>query len=192
MKISIDTFSRLKSNLLNRKYKQIYRYGFKSSAVAIINHQYKNEYYLLFTLRSNKVKHHQGQISFPGGALNKGERMLNCAIRETYEELGIRLKKEEVLGRLDDILTISKFKVSPFVFFTKDRDILREICPNDEIAEVLNVPLSFLLTHKPRTEDVQYGRLKIRQYFYDYKGYIIWGATGRILKQYLDILSLSL
>ncbi|MGC8926970.1 MAG: NUDIX hydrolase [Myxococcota bacterium] len=190
MKISEHIFQSLRSNLSGRKIKRIYRNGFKSSAVAIINHYIKGEYYILFTLRSNKVKYHQGQISFPGGALNRGERLIQCAIRETYEELGIKLNKEEVLGRLDDILTISKFRITPFVFFTKNRDILCELSPNDEIAEVLNVPLRFLLSHIPRVEDINYGRLKIRQYFYDYNGYIIWGATGRILKQYLDMLSL--
>ncbi len=192
MILTEKTFLRLKEKLGRRDRRVIYRKGFRSSAVALINNYSDGEYHLLFTLRSDKVKHHQGQISFPGGGRDRNERLIQCAIRETKEELGIELSAAESLGKTDDILTISKFRVTPFVFFTGRREILKDICPNDEIAEVLNIPLNFLLNCKPRTEDIQYGRLKIRQYFYDYKGYIIWGATGRILKQYLDILFLSL
>ncbi|MCX7944277.1 MAG: CoA pyrophosphatase [Deltaproteobacteria bacterium] len=188
--ITEHIFEEMRYILSVRKRKSIYRKGFKSSAVALINHLYDGEYYLLFTLRSDKVKHHQGQISFPGGARDANERLVDCAIRETKEELDIELRKDELLGKIDDILTISRFRVTPFVFFINKRDILEGICPNDEIAEVLNIPLNFLLGYVPRVEDVKYGRLKIKQYFYDYKNYTIWGATGRILKQYLDLLSM--
>ncbi len=186
------TFEKIRDITLRRNRKRIYRKGFKSSSVAIINHYKNGEYYILFTLRSNKVKHHQGQISFLGGARDNNERLIDCALRETREEIGIRLSKDEYIGTIDDILTISHFRVTPFIFFTGNRDILKDASPNDEIAEIINVPLRFLLNHTPRVEDMKYGRIKIRQYFYEYQKYIIWGATGRILKQYLDILSLAI
>jgi 8-oxo-dGTP pyrophosphatase MutT (NUDIX family) len=189
MKDIVD-FERIREILRRRVRRRIYRAGFKSSAVAIINHRVDQKLHILFTIRSDKVRHHQGQISFPGGAREKNERLLNSAIRETYEELKILLNRDECIGALDDILTISKFRVTPFVFVT-DRDIFGQIQPNDEIREVINIPLEFLLNCTPRVEGMRFGRTQVRQYFYDYNGYIVWGATGRILKQYLDIIELS-
>ncbi|MCX7959683.1 MAG: CoA pyrophosphatase, partial [Deltaproteobacteria bacterium] len=145
MKITESTFSRVRKLLAEKKRKIKYRKEFKSSAVALINNCFEGEYHLLFTLRSDKVKYHQGQISFPGGARDRGERLLKCAIRETEEELNISLSEEESIGKIDDILTISGFRVTPFIFFTGKRDILSNICPNEEIAEVINIPLNFLL-----------------------------------------------
>lgn len=192
MIITEDRFRRLKEILSSRRRKRLYRKGFRSSAVVLINHKNKDKIHLLFTLRSHKVRHHQQQVSFPGGAREKGEGLMRCAIRETREELNISIKREEVIGLLDDILTISRFKVTPFVIFSRREDILRDIRPSDEISQVIDVPLDYLLEHPPRIEDMQFGRQKIRQYFYNYQEYIIWGATGRILRQYLEILSLSL
>ena len=77
----------------------------------------QGQYYILFTKRTEKVKEHKGQISFPGGSYEEGDRtLLNTALRESAEEIGLRPKDVEILGELDDGLSLtSNYVISPFV-----------------------------------------------------------------------------
>ena len=86
------------------------------AAVLILLYPLKNNWYFYLTKRTNTVEHHKGQISLPGGMLEKGELSQNAAIRETYEELGIKPQGINIIGQLTPLhIPISGFNVFPFV-----------------------------------------------------------------------------
>lgn len=145
-----------------------------------------DEPHLLFTKRTQTVATHKGQISFPGGARDLEDASLEfTALRETFEEVGVRSQDIEVLGRLDDILThSSNFVVSPFVAaipYPYEFNVCQA-----ETEYLLEVPVSALLERSCFTEDaiVKNGVVQ-PAYFYQYQDHLIWGATARILNQFL-------
>lgn len=143
----------------------------------------------LFTRRPSTLRTHAGQISFPGGSRDPEDATpLHTALRETEEELGIARAQVEILGMLDEIPTITEFRIAPFVGVIPGDGAYR---PNpDEIAEVLEVPLPHLL-HEATVRVEQYEvRGKMRDvYFYEWQGHTIWGATARILRDLLTVLA---
>jgi 8-oxo-dGTP pyrophosphatase MutT (NUDIX family) len=151
----------------------------------------EGQHFILFTRRTELVHHHKGEISFPGGGYHKGDgTLLNTALRESFEEIGLAPGDVEVLGQLDDILTRgSPYIVSPFV-----GTILPDYkftVSDFEIAEIFQVPISALLKDGCRREEpvVTLGGRQLIPYVYAYEGKLIIGATARILKQFLDIYS---
>ena len=149
----------------------------------------EGEWRVLVTLRTQDVEHHKGQISFPGGACDPEDATLEAtALREAHEEIGIPPEAVEVLGALDDFPTITDFVVTPFV------GIVRHPCPyrlnQSEVVEVIEVPLSFV--REPgnlRVEQLEYKGQLHDVLFWDYGPHVIWGATARILKGFVDLLS---
>lgn len=144
---------------------------------------------LLFTERSPDLKDHPGQVSFPGGRIEKGDDgPVAAAIREAEEEVGLARRLVTVAGCLDDLLTVTGFLVTPVVAFVDSA--YRPMADGREVAEVFEVPLKYLLdernirsTHRERLGT------RIRVYEIDYEGHRIWGATASILVQFLSIVS---
>jgi 8-oxo-dGTP pyrophosphatase MutT (NUDIX family) len=141
----------------------------------------------LVTQRSQEVEHHRGQISFPGGACEDNDADLQAtALRETYEEVGVPPSRVEVLGALDDFVTITGFAVTPFV----------GVIPHPfgyqlseaEVEAVVEVPFTFL--RDPANLRVEqrevFGHIH-DVLFWDYGTYTIWGATAYMLKSFLDL-----
>ena len=160
------------------------------SAVLVPITRKDGEYYILFTKRTETVQHHKGQISFPGGAYEEGDgTLLNTALRECTEEIGLAAEVCDVVGELDEVFTVtSGYIISPFVAF------VGESCPLKidpaETEEVLEVPLSVLLDKNCRRQTTQMvGDHEVTVDCYYYEGNIIWGATARILEQFLEILT---
>ena len=159
------------------------------SAVLIPIYHKRGQYYILFTQRTEKVKDHKGEICFPGGAYEeKDEALVNTALREAAEEIGLMAGDVEVLGELDDVLTISTpYIISPFVaaILWPYQFKLDEF----ETEELIEVPISALLDKDcVRQETEMMNGEEITSYFYHYQGRVIWGATARILNQLLGIL----
>jgi 8-oxo-dGTP pyrophosphatase MutT (NUDIX family) len=141
--------------------------------------------HVLFTRRTETLRHHRGEISFPGGARQAGDgSMLQTALRETEEEMGIAGQDVTVLGKLDDVASIHGYHVVPFVG-TFPYPYRYRVNP-DEIAEVIELPLERLRDPAVfRTEDWHHrGRLH-PVYFYTVDEHVIWGLTARILHQFL-------
>jgi len=144
---------------------------------------------VLLTVRSHTVEHHKSEISFPGGAEHASDADLAVtALRETWEEVGVEPEHVELIGRLDDMITVSNFVVRPFVGVLKRST--RDYLPNPvEVAEILEVPVAHLLDAANLTwEDRQVGDRWLRSPAYHYEGYRIWGATARMLHQFLMLL----
>ncbi|HEY40447.1 MAG TPA: CoA pyrophosphatase [Dehalococcoidia bacterium] len=161
-----------------------------SSAVLIPMYKKQGAYHILFIQRTDRVKDHKGQISFPGGAYEEGDNsLLQTALRESAEEVGLAAEDVEVIGELDDFRTIgSNYVISPFVARMPWPYNLK--VDEWETEEVIEVPLSALLdkSNVSQDKDILDGK-EIDQYYYHYQDKVIWGATARILHQFLGILA---
>lgn len=160
------------------------------SAVLIPMYRKQGQPYILFIQRTDRVRDHKGQISFPGGAYEEGdENLLQTALREATEEVGLVAEDVEVLGELDDFRTIgSNYVISPFI--ARIPWPYRFKVDEWETEGIIEVPISALLdeSNVRQGKDILEGE-EIDQYYYHYQDKVIWGATARILKQLLDILA---
>jgi 8-oxo-dGTP pyrophosphatase MutT (NUDIX family) len=144
---------------------------------------------MIFTRRTELVHHHKGEISFPGGGFHESDgTLLNTALRESFEEIGLEQQEVLVLGELDDILTKgSPYIITPFVGFIQPEHKFK--LSSFEISELIEIPLGALLAEGCRREEPLelIGGRQVTPYVYAYSGKLITGATARILKQFLEI-----
>jgi 8-oxo-dGTP pyrophosphatase MutT (NUDIX family) len=161
------------------------------SAVLIPIYQEQGDYNIVFIKRTDTVKTHKGQISYPGGGREKCDKTLqDTAIREACEEVGLRPDDIEILGEMDDeITTTSNYIVTPFVGMIPWP--YRFTIEKAEVAEIITVPLSALQNKNNIKQNIETleGGIVVDSYAYHYKGKIIWGATARILHKLLDIIA---
>lgn len=144
--------------------------------------------HVVFAKRTEDVTHHKGQFSFPGGIVETwdGSR-LETALREAKEEIGLPPSAVDILGTLDDTETrATQFVITPFVGMVSQP--VSYIPDGKEIERVLEVPLAALLDPAIFRVEMWERDGEIHPvYFYEYNGETIWGATARILKQFLDL-----
>ena len=163
--------------------------GRRLAAVLVPLYQHNGDYGVIFTQRSDTVYHHRGQISFPGGGHEVHDASLqHTALRESAEEIGLQPAHVQVLGQLDDLLTTgSNYLVRPFVGTLPYPYPF--ILDYRETASIIEVPLTWLRRHNTPCQEHRYhaGRL-VQSFFFDYNGHVIWGATAKIIKQFLDLL----
>ena len=148
----------------------------------------RGEAHLVFAQRTDRVGHHAGQISFPGGRIDPGDADdLAAALREAEEEVGLAPALVEPLGPLDDTETFAtQYVITPFVGAVRGPVQWRP--DGEEIEEVIEVPVAALLDAAAfRVERWERDGVARDVYFYEYRGHTIWGATARILRQYLDL-----
>ncbi|QLC33761.1 CoA pyrophosphatase [Halarchaeum sp. CBA1220] len=142
---------------------------------------------LLFTKRASHLGEHPGQMSFPGGGREPSDRDLTAtALREAEEEIGLRSEEARVVGRLDDIHTVSRYSITPVVARVPDR----AYDPDErEVAEIAVLSVAALTDpanyELERREHPEFGELDV--HFFRVAGYTVWGATGRILAQFLEL-----
>lgn len=157
---------------------------FKYAAVMIIIHFTNRMPSVILIKRTKLVKSHAGEISFPGGNfMNVDIEMLQTAIRETSEEVGIQIKKEQVIGHFKAERTLSsRYIIYPYVVLLDN--IPRITDTNYEVEKVIDAPLIQLL--KSRENDIEHEKefSIARLPKFTYKNEIIWGATARILHQF--------
>jgi 8-oxo-dGTP pyrophosphatase MutT (NUDIX family) len=165
--------------LRHRKVKRITGQNLKASAVLVPLFLNQGQYHILFTERSDEVVFHKGQVCFPGGTREPFDSdLLQTALREVKEEIGLDVNDIEILGELDDVVTlVSGYVVSPFVAFIPYPYPLKT--NGKEVKGTFSVPLSFLMDEANFKQD---------SYSYEYQGHIIWGATARILRQFIGLL----
>ena len=160
----------------------------RPSAVLVPIYKKNGEYHVLLTRRTEELEYHKGQICFPGGSHHEDDGSLKeTALREAYEEVGIRPEDVEILGELDSTGTLtSNFLITPFVGiipypyeFTVSKY---------EIAELVEVPLSALADDGNYWEETRsVGGVNGKATFFKYKDKVVWGATASVLKQFAEL-----
>lgn len=143
---------------------------------------------VLFTERSHELRTHSGEVSFPGGGREPADdSLVETALRETHEEVGLIPSEVDIYGALTRIPTITGFEVTAFAGeFSSDSDLV--IDPG-EIHLIFQAPLAELgdpNTH--RLEEREFRGEVFPVHFFDYEDHVIWGATGFLLYQFLEFL----
>ncbi len=158
------------------------------AAVLILLYPIKNKWHFFLTKRTNIVEHHKGQISLPGGMLEKGESRKEAAVRETFEELGIQSKDINIIGPLTPLyVPISNFEIFPFVGWMKSIPEL-SIQPK-EVSKVFSASIFSLMD--PQTKKVKNSTLlgqKVKIPFFNLKNEVVWGATSMIISEFKTVL----
>jgi 8-oxo-dGTP pyrophosphatase MutT (NUDIX family) len=162
---------------------------FKFASVMLIIHFTMGDPHILLIKRTKLVKNHAGEISFPGGNFTPMDvNMLQTAIREIEEELGLKINKEQVIGSLNAERTLtSRYIIYPYV--TLLEKIPKIVVTNYEVEKIIDAPLISLL--KSRESDIKH----LQEYSisqlpkFTYNNEVVWGATARILDQLVKIFS---
>ena len=143
---------------------------------------------IILTKRSNNLQHHPGQIAFPGGKVDGLDNsLIDTALREAHEEIGLMQKNIEILGLLPKHETITNFKVTPVVGLV-DSSYQPRIEPG-EVDEIFEVPFTSITNSKNFQINYRvWGKHKRGYYSMPYGPYYIWGATARIMRMFCDIL----
>lgn len=161
----------------------------RQAAVLVPVLELEEEYHFLLTRRTQTVQTHKGQISFPGGMREGEEELMHTAIRETFEEVGIPQDNIEILGRFHDYVSVTEYRVTPFVAFLHEPFTIRPQA--NEVAEVLHVPFeTFLDPSLLRVGKTEFEKKDVNVYYYSYGAHQIWGLTARIIKEFLETLKL--
>ena len=139
---------------------------------------------VLFTERSLKVEHHKGQISFPGGVVDKKDKSLQeTALRESYEEIGLLTEDVEILGQIDEVLTVtSHFIIHPFVGRIPYPYSFK--INHEEVERIITIPLQFFFDKKDHAD---LDGFTYRGTTYEYQDYTIWGATASIMENLIHL-----
>lgn len=162
--------------------------------------------YLLLEKRSSQLKHQPGEICFPGGKLEPGEALKECAVRETMEELNVQQQQVEVMGPADIYLSPFHLMIHPFIGVIRD---YQDTFSKDEVEGIIKVPLDFFQNQEPERfvsnliseppEDFPYewipGGVKYPWVkgtydvlFYRYEDWIIWGMTAQIVQSAVKLM----
>ena len=154
--------------------------------ILLIKDNDDEEYKILFTKRSEQLKTHSGEVSFPGGKWEEGDSNLyQTALRESNEEINLDMKNVTKLGPLNFLLSRHKIEVNPFVGYLNQ---FQDFKGNFEIDEIFTVPISFLMNEE-NIEYKEFNRNDLKVYIpsWVYNGNRIWGLTAMIAADFLNI-----
>ncbi len=162
--------------------------GAKQASVGIVVFQENNKLFFFLTKRTENVEHHKGQVSLPGGAIEKNESAMDASLRETYEEIGIDSSTLRILGELSSLYTpVSHFNIHVFLWYSNTKPDIS--IDNNEVEKVYRISFdeltnNNLVTHTPIIKS----GIKINVPAYHFNECICWGATAMILTELKDII----
>jgi 8-oxo-dGTP pyrophosphatase MutT (NUDIX family) len=161
----------------------------KMSSVLLLVYPENDSLFICLTKRPSTMKHHPGQISFPGGKVEKEDISAeSAAMRETHEEIGVEPSKVEILGRMSSLyVEASRFTIQPFLAWSNKKPDFS--VNNEEVEGLILFPLSdFILNEIILEKELETfsGLLKVK--YYPWQDEVIWGATAMILSELIEIL----
>jgi len=160
----------------------------RPSAVMLLLHGPTGDEHVVFQVRTSTVRHHKGEISLPGGRRDASDpSFLHTALRETHEEVGVPPEAVTVVGALSDVETVaSQHLIRPYVGFS---EVQPSITAAREVSELLYAPLEYLVREEARVwKVVEQDGVPVPTQAYEFEGHVIWGATARVLGQFLGLL----
>jgi 8-oxo-dGTP pyrophosphatase MutT (NUDIX family) len=168
----------LRNALAQRQVRKLPKGAATAAAVLVPLFERDGEAHVWLARRPETMRSHAGQVAFPGGKNEASDgSLLDTALRETHEELGIERDRVDVLGALDDVFTITGFTISPWVGWLAPGV---EVTPNpSEVARVFAAPLREFFEEPS-------GALPLRGWTVD--GEFVWGATAAIVRRFVAIL----
>ncbi len=183
-----DLLRHVKGILDARERRILPRDNLRASAVLVPLSWKENEPSVIVTKRSMTVEHHKGEISFPGGRAEETDRdIFFTALREAEEEIGLKPDDVDVIGLLDDHISIMGYHITPVVGAVP---YPYHFSINSESETILCVPLAAALSETAwmgeRTTFMGQG---ITIYYLEIDGGVVWGATGRMLKHFADLIA---
>ena len=158
------------------------------ASVLILLFPKNNEWYFFLTKRTDTVDHHKGQISFPGGVVEKGETLEAAALRETDEEIGVKIDKIQIIGPLSSFyIPVSGFKLFPFIGWTKEEP--ETFIHDKEVDKIFSVSVkTFMLNKTQKTKKDTLRGFPVNIPYFDLNNEIVWGATSMILSEFKAVL----
>lgn len=179
----LDDLKSILSSPINPKLETDGRFRLASVLVVI----YGNEPIVVMTEKPKHMKFHAGEISFPGGKLdNNDSDLLETALRETSEEIGLTITRDQVIGQLEPVITLnSGFLILPFVSVI---DKIPTLAANAEVENIFHIPLESFLKTMANDPDPSHNIIQ-EMYTFEYQNQIVWGASARILKQIENLLT---
>ena len=160
----------------------------KNKLASVLVVIYGTEPYVLMTEKPKHLKFHAGEISFPGGKLDTSDSdLLETALRETREEIGLDIPREKVIGQLAPVTTLnSGFTIIPFVAIV---DEISKLTANAEVEKIFEIPLHPFL--KTMADDPDPNHHSIQEMFiFSFEDKTIWGASARVLNQIVKLLKI--
>lgn len=159
----------------------------KLAAVLIMIHDSKHK--MIMTERPKTMNLHAGEISFPGGTWKQDDYdLLETALRETREEIGLDVSRQQIIGQLKPVTTLnSGFTITPFVSIVPK---IPKLKPNSEIENILHIPIFSLFKTVEDDKDPTHKSIQ-EMYTFRYQNNLIWGASARMIKQMMTVLSKS-
>jgi 8-oxo-dGTP pyrophosphatase MutT (NUDIX family) len=178
----LDELKSIFSSPINPMIKTDGKFRLASVLVVI----YGKEPIVVMTEKPKHMKFHAGEVSFPGGKLDVDDSdLLQTALRETSEEIGLTITREQVIGQLEPVVTLnSGFLILPFISII---DNIPTLAANSEVEKIFHIPLEPFLKTMANDPDPSHNLIQA-MYTFEYQNQIVWGASARILKQIQNLI----
>ena len=184
-----DSHKKMKISYRNEKKVSFNINRAKPAAVLLLLFPNNKKICFYLTKRTEKLKYHKGQISLPGGSNEKGESLLETALRETEEEIGVNKNEISILGQITPLfIPVTGFLMTPFIGFTSKEPIIK--LDSMEAEELFSVNILDLINNDKLITHRQLNGRDVTIPYFNLNNQQVWGATSMVLSEFKDMLHL--
>ena len=184
-----DSHKKMKISYRNEKKNSFNINMAKPAAVLLLLFPDNKKICFYLTKRTEKLKYHKGQISLPGGSNEKGESLLETALRETEEEIGVNKNEISILGQITPLfIPVTGFMMTPFIGFTLKEPIIK--LDSMEVEELFSVNILDLINNDKLITHRQLNGRDVTIPYFNLNNQQVWGATSMVLSEFKDMLHL--
>ena len=161
----------------------------KPAAVLLLLYPNDNQIFFYLTKRTENLKYHKGQISLPGGSKERGETLLETALRETEEEIGVNRNGISILGNITPLfIPVTGFMMTPFIGFISKKPLIK--LDSTEVADIFSVNILDLINNDKLITYRQIKGKNLNIPYFSLNNHQVWGATSMVLSEFKDIIHL--
>ena len=184
-----DSHKKMKISYRNEKKISFNINRAKPAAVLLLLFPDNKKICFYLTKRTEKLKYHKGQISLPGGSNEKGESLLETALRETEEEIGVNKNEISILGQITPLfIPVTGFMMTPFIGITSKEPIIK--LDSMEVEELFSVNILDLINNDKLITHRQLNGRDVTIPYFNLNNQQVWGATSMVLSEFKDMLHL--